>query len=232
MRPILRLRKHSIRDYFRFFRRFISHKLVRFLPIARPMCQLQVGHIRRMPAAVDRDNVINARRHRIRIPQREINRPSAYPAHGLRCIDPAFVFLKGRPVLSPLILPVLSCHTFTPPCFIMARCFINALAPFSIRGPAHGKSAPGIPGTYPGCTAARQAPSPAIEQARRSRSAGSIRSARHPPSAQVPARSPVRPAAPSGTTGAALPASPPADDTGPSSCCNPASSPSSASGLQ
>ena len=92
------------------------------MPVASPMSQLQVTLVTRVSAFGDWNDMINARRQRMRITQVLINWFAADAADSLRRIDCLLVALECKAVRSILVWPVtlvrhvsLVCHAVTPP---------------------------------------------------------------------------------------------------------------------
>ena len=81
--------------------RLLLHRrkqLVALLPVAPEMRQLQVGEVAGVAALGHRNDVVDARRKRMRKLAAEIHRFAADAAHGLCSIDLLFVALKGQTV--------------------------------------------------------------------------------------------------------------------------------------
>mgnify|MGYP007075898643 CR=1 FL=1 len=88
-------RRVCIRFGLLFYRR---KQLVALLPVAPEMRQLKVGKVAGMPALGHGNDVVDARRKRMRKLAAEIHRFAADAAHGLCSIDFLFVALKGQTV--------------------------------------------------------------------------------------------------------------------------------------
>ena len=114
--PITGLRKHSIRD------RFLdlcftatSKNLIGFLSVAGPMSELEILQVAWMSTLGHGDNMIDARRKRMRVLHPKFHRLAADSAHGLGCIYLLFVPLKGQAVGTVFVGPVsLPCRFPSP----------------------------------------------------------------------------------------------------------------------
>lgn len=84
--PVKGLRKKPVRDKLRCLLKVLFlNKLVRFLPVAGPVGELQVIKIRGVSVFCDRNYVIYASRQRMRISEVEVYGLSADAAEGLSC---------------------------------------------------------------------------------------------------------------------------------------------------
>ena len=98
-RPVGAQRQSQRRVCIRFGLLFCRRKqLVALLPVAPEMRQLKVGKVAGMPALGHGNDVVDARRKRMRKLAAEIHRFAADAAHGLCSIDLLFVALKGQTV--------------------------------------------------------------------------------------------------------------------------------------
>lgn len=113
-RPVTRLRQQTIRYNFRLLAAGGAvNYFIGFLSVARPVRQLEVVQVTRVPAFGHRYNVIDTGRKRMRIFQPKVNRLATYTAHSLRCIDFLFVSFKCKTVCP---VPVWSIsHLLLPP---------------------------------------------------------------------------------------------------------------------
>lgn len=132
LRPVDGLRKQSIADNLVIMIDDRSiHQLVTLLPVARPMCQLQIVEIAWMSTSCDRYDVIDAWGKRVGILQCEVYRFSTDAAHGLGGIYLFLVLFEGSPVGSVFVWSV-SLHSV----FIASR--------FSFDLPGGYKKSPAV----------------------------------------------------------------------------------------
>lgn len=104
--PVTRQRQVTIRLDIH-SRYHVINKLVALLTVTRPVCKLKVVNIRRVTAFINRDNVVNSRRHRVRIFQALINWLAAYSADILCEKYPLAVFLKQNTLTAFVVGTVL-----------------------------------------------------------------------------------------------------------------------------
>ena len=102
--PVKGLRKKPVRDKLRcLFKVLFLNKLVRFLPVAGPVGELQVIKVRGVSVFCNRNYVIYAGRQRMRISEVEVYGLSAYTTEGLSCKDLFLVLPELRLMSSAVV---------------------------------------------------------------------------------------------------------------------------------